>query len=63
MKPRTYTPELAAEGERMYNAIESTGTDRQHIVSLMVDTFINGMMAQKMLDQKRQTGQEQGNSI
>lgn len=49
MKHTTYTPELAAEGERIYNAIENVPKESRAIVSLMVEAFINGMQAQKRL--------------
>ena len=49
MSKKTYTPEQAAAGERVYNALRNVREDKRQLVAVMVETFINGMAAQEWL--------------
>ena len=51
MNGTIYTPELAAEGERVYSAIESVPKEDRAVVSMMVEALINGLKAHKMISQ------------
>ena len=58
MNSTAYTPKLAAEGERVYNALESVPADKRPVVSVMVEAFINGMVAQERLTVRRTAEQD-----
>ena len=48
MNGTIYTPELAAEGERVYSAIESVPKEDRAVVSMMVEALNKGKNAQKI---------------
>lgn len=45
-----YPPELVAEGIQLLNIIESVSQDKQQVVKMITEAFINGMEAQKRLN-------------
>ena len=50
-EPR-YTAQQAAEGVLFYDTLKSVPEDKQDIVALMAEAFINGMSAQEQLAAK-----------
>lgn len=54
-EPR-YTAQQAAEGVLFYDTLKSVPEDKQDIVAMMAEAFINGMNAQEQLAAKAQQG-------
>lgn len=54
-EPR-YTAQQAAEGVLFYDTLKSVPEDKQDIVALMAEAFINGMNAQEQLAAKARQG-------
>lgn len=50
-EPR-YTAQQAAEGVLFYDTLKSVPEDKQDIVAMMAEAFINGMNAQEQLAAK-----------
>lgn len=59
MRTVKYTPEQMASAERVHSLIESVSPDKRPIVTLMTESFINGMKAQEQISaaQLLNTGQ------
>lgn len=49
MERISYTLAQAAEAGQLFSAIESVPLDKQPIVKIMTEAFINGMIAQERL--------------
>ncbi|MDE6260382.1 MAG: hypothetical protein K2M42_05900 [Oscillospiraceae bacterium] len=49
MTDQKYTAQQVAEGAFFYNTLKSVPEDKQGIVALMAEAFINGMNAQERL--------------
>ena len=47
-----YTAQQAAEGVLFYDTLKSVPEDKQDIVAMMAESFINGMNAQEQLAAK-----------
>lgn len=56
MAEQKYTAQQAAEGVLFYDTLKSVPEDKQGIVALMAEAFINGMNAQEQLTAKAQQG-------
>lgn len=56
MQETRYTVQEAAEGERFYNILRCVPEDKQDLVALMAEAFINGMNAQEQLAAKARQG-------
>lgn len=54
-EPR-YTAQQAAEGVLFYDTLKSVPEDKQDIVAMMAEAFINGMNAQEQLAAKARQG-------
>lgn len=51
-----YTAQQAAEGVLFYDTLKSVPEDKQDIVAMMAEAFINGMNAQEQLAAKARQG-------
>lgn len=56
MAEQKYTAQQAAEGVLFYSILKSVPEDKQDIVALMAEAFINGMNAQEQLAAKARQG-------
>lgn len=58
MNSTTYTPEQRSDIAALYAAVRSNPPDKQTIIKVMANTFINGMTAQERLTARRTAGQD-----
>ena len=58
MNSTTYTPEQRSDIAALYAAVRSNPPDKQTIIKVMANTFINGMVAQERLTARRTAEQD-----